>query len=443
LNNELNKDIGAPLTYETDQKIKSFLDTNQLGREQMCRSILALDKRFSDVRPRHPRGGRDGGRDIEANFRNDHIAFGAVGFVNQANDSAEQKKTINVKFNEDLKNAISAPLKPEVFVFFTNINLTIGEKELLIREAKLQGLIHCEIMDRERIRISLDTPDGFSIRFQYLNIPLSEEEQASFFAKWGDDIQSVISTGFQRVEKTLNRILFFQEASSTLSHLTLSIELKEKFSAEDIGHFRLFCELYLKEPKNNIFSILFGCSDKSNRMREDNAESFSSQKSGIKHGIAGGQWEQKIASKDENHDFCERKYIKVGSSSGIGMDNMDFISIQYSKDSLIRSPDGLALKDLDEAMLLPFCNNSLAEKLKAIHIYSNGYKIKELGSEDIEIDSSEFEPSVPVYFNDEETKDPWVRIRPTGGYSAINIEFFDETPKRMFMPKQTVNSLEK
>jgi hypothetical protein len=40
--------------------------------------------------------------------------------------------------------------------------------------------VHCEVVDRERMRIALDSPDGFSIRFQYLDIPLSEAEQASF-----------------------------------------------------------------------------------------------------------------------------------------------------------------------------------------------------------------------------------------------------------------------
>ena len=45
------------------------------------------------------------------------------------------------------------------------------------------------VFDQERIRIVLDSADGFSIRFQYLQIPLSEAEQATFFAKWGDDIQ--------------------------------------------------------------------------------------------------------------------------------------------------------------------------------------------------------------------------------------------------------------
>lgn len=426
----------------TDQRLKSYLDTNQLSREQLCRSVLSLDKRFSDVRPRHPRGGPDGGRDIEAIYRNDHIAFGAVGFVNQANDSAEQKKTIIDKFEDDLNSALSADTKPAVLVFFTNINLTIGEKDKLISKAKTQGMIHCEIMDRERIRISLDSPDGFSIRFQYLNIPLSEEEQASFFAKWGDDIQSLISTGFQSVENTLNRILFFQEATSKLSNLTLSIELNQKYAAEDVGHFRLFCSLYLKEPKNKLLSILFGCSDKSNRMREDIAADFTCQKSGIKYGIGGGEWEQIIDIEDEEKDYEEEKYTKVAASSSIGMEYVEFIPIIFRESRLIRNSDGLTLRDLDEAMLLPFCNASLADKIKAIHIYSNGYKIKELGPNDIEIDRIEFAPSIPVNFSEDELNDPWVRIRPAGGYSSFNIEFFDETPKRMYMPKQTENSLE-
>ena len=79
------------MPYQTDERLKSYLDTNQLHREQLCRAILAIDKRFSDVRPRHPRGGPDGGRDIEALFRDESLAYGAVGFVNQANDSKDHE----------------------------------------------------------------------------------------------------------------------------------------------------------------------------------------------------------------------------------------------------------------------------------------------------------------------------------------------------------------
>jgi len=128
------------LPYQTDEKLKSYLDTNQLHREQMCRAVLATDKRFMDVRPRHPRGGPDGGRDIQAIFRDELTAFGAVGFVNQANDSEEQKKKIKNKFSDDLESAISAEPKLKAFVFFTNINLTIGEKDSMISQAKKRHL---------------------------------------------------------------------------------------------------------------------------------------------------------------------------------------------------------------------------------------------------------------------------------------------------------------
>jgi hypothetical protein len=34
---------------------KGYLDANQLKREQMCLAILTIDRRFTDLRPRHPR----------------------------------------------------------------------------------------------------------------------------------------------------------------------------------------------------------------------------------------------------------------------------------------------------------------------------------------------------------------------------------------------------
>jgi hypothetical protein len=56
-------------TYITDERLKSYLDTNQLQRERMCLAILSIDRRFTNLRPRHPRGGPDGGRDVDAIFR--------------------------------------------------------------------------------------------------------------------------------------------------------------------------------------------------------------------------------------------------------------------------------------------------------------------------------------------------------------------------------------
>lgn len=434
------------MPYQTDERIKSYLDTNQLHREQMCRAILSIDQRYMDVRPRHPRGGPDGGRDLEAVYRENQTVYGAVGFVNQANDSNEQKKGICKKFTSDLKSALSSNKDLSVFVFFTNINLTIGEKDSLIDVARSSNISHCEIFDRERIRISLDSPDGFSIRFQYLNIPLSETEQASFFARWGDDIQQMISSGFKNIENGINRLLFLEESSTPLHHFTISFELKQKYSAGEIGHFRAFCFMYLKEIKQNIFSIAFGSSDKSNRMRDDTKEDFRLQPSGIKYGISSGQWENHIDLKNvainKKVEDEDEKYTQVGSSSSIGKEDIEFIVISYRKDDFIRYMPTISLRDLDEAMFLPILNKSLAEKLKAIHVYSDGYKIQEYSSDDFSIDSSEFKSSIPAEFSDEELGDPWVRIRPSNFSSAFQIDFFGKTPKRMFMPEQVEDSVE-
>ncbi|MCK5603018.1 hypothetical protein KAR91_14135 [Candidatus Pacearchaeota archaeon] len=433
------------MPYKTDERLKSYLDTNQLSREQMCRAILSIDKRFKDVRPRHPRGGKDGGRDIEAVYKENQKTYGAVGFLNQANDSREQKQQIKNKFNKDLSSALDTENKPEVFVFLTNISLTIGEKDDLLSKATKMGLSYCDVFDRERLRIILDSPDGFSIRFQYLNISLSEAEQASFFAKWGDDIQSVISTGFQKIKDTLGRILFLQEASSAMTNLTVTVKLDRKYSAEEIGHFRLFCVMQLREPKHNIMSLLFGACDKAKRKWCDSDIHFNEQP-GIKYGMAGGQWERYISFDDtakwnpRNKDEGISEYKLTGSTHGGGTDFMEFLSISYSEIGFIRLLPRLSLNDIDNAMFLPVLNKSLAEKVNSIHIYADGYKLQETLKSSFHIDANPFDQMIPVEFSSKELNDPWVRIRPTD-CSAFRIQFFEETPKRIFAPSQiSINS---
>ena len=420
------------MPYSTDKRLKNYLDTNQLHREQMCLAVLSLDKRFSNIRPRQPRGGPDGGRDIEAIFKDDQIAYCAVGFINQAIDSLEQKNKITSKFEIDLSNAIKNKNDLSVFIFFTNINFTVKEKEVLIEKSKMQNIIYCDVFDRERLRISLDSPDGFSIRFQYLNIPLSEEEQASFFARWGDDIQAVISTGFNRIENTLNRLLFLQEAKAPILYLNLSIELDDTYLAEDIGHFRFFCFLTLKEPKSKILSLLFGNSDKAKRTSKDiSEEDILTQKAGIKYGICGGQWEQYIEL--ENDKFIDNdKYVCRCTFSSVGIEKTKYLNISYSTDTFIRIPPYISLIDLDDAMYIISLNKSLAQKVKAIFVYSNSYKLAEYQLSDFYIDDSEYENTIPIKFCENELEDPWVRIRPKTSSSFI-IRFYEETPKRMFL----------
>jgi hypothetical protein len=432
---------------ETDLRLRSWLDSNQRDREQMCRSILALDPHYTDVRPRHPLGGPDGGRDIEAVLDSNTITYGAVGFQNNANDADEQKRKIRAKFQSDLNAALAAKPDLKAFVFLTNLHLTMGEQSGMKDEARIKGVTHCEIVDRERLRIELDAPGGFFIRFQYLAIPLSEAEQASFLARYGDRIQEVVSTGFQRIERTLNRLLFLQEANHVLNGVLVRFQLKAAYPADDIGHFRAFVDITLRSIKHDILTIWFGSSDKSERFRDDiKPKNRTNEAAGIAAGIGGGQWEMQIklptseGTEDDRDDKDERpdRYVQVGSSSSIGVNPVRAIVVRYSHDNgIIRYKPRLQLRDLDDCWFMPVLNRSLADKLHSIQVFANEYKLADIGPEDFRIDPSSFDPSLPAVFTREELIDPWTRIRPAGFSSVFHLRFTSTTPKRMTMYEET------
>ena len=446
------------MTYKTDEHLKSYLNTNQLSREQMCLAILATDKRFTDVRPRHPSGGRDGGRDIEAVFQDSQRAFGAVGFVNNANDSTEQKKAITKKFKADAKSSWNVKDKPNVFLFLTNLALTISEKADLAAHARKLGFSYCEIFDRERLRIDLDQPSGFFIRFQYLDIPLTNAEQASFLAKYGDQIQSIVTSGYDRMDIALQRLTFLLESQEVLGSLHVHVNLGREYSAEEIGHFRLFFLVHLREVKHKIWAILFGSSDLSERMSAKEGGQFTPQISGIRHGIGTGQWERHLdleryrnndetikdgnATSDDPESDTLPGYVFVGSGSAGGLEKTAALATSYRHDQgILRFDPRLSLRDLDGAMIMPIMNLSLAEKMQSFQILANGYKIEGTQRGDFRIDRAPFEISIPVSFSEAELADPWVRIRPSSGSSNFSFEFYNRTPKRLFVSPEIADTL--
>ncbi len=418
------------MPYETEQRLKSYLDSDSLHQEQMCLALLKKDRRVTNVTPRQPYGGPDGGRDIEALFKDRDKTFGAVGFVNNANDSTAQKTKIKRKFKSDLSRALEVDQQLKVFIFFTNIRFTVGEKNLLIQNAKEAGVSTCEIWDRERLRVELDTPDGFCIRFQYLDIPLSEEEQASFFARWGDDIQSVISTGFQKVEEKLNNIIFYQIANEVLQHLTITIKLNRIYQAEEIGHFRIFSFFDITQPHSPIDEIILGASDKSHRMMPESYNYKKDQQAGIKYGICRGAWERYYDKGD--------KLISISPSIATGMNEVEKISFSYDKDGfIIRYPYNMSIMDINKSYFIFWVNKSISKCIEEIIISANEYTLEKIYSDSFLIDESNvnFE-HIPIHFSEEEMKDPWVRIRPSDGNSLFKIDFHKKIPQRIFIPEQ-------
>src|SRR5258706_1560149 len=154
------------MPYETDERLKGFLDTNQLLREQLCAALLSVDPRFSNLRAQHPRGGPDGGADITATYKLTLDAIAAVGFVNQATDSPTHRRSASKKFASDLERSLSRSRVPDAFVFFTNVSLTNTQKVKLTDMGYSAGLSHCDIIDREQMRLRLDSSEGLAIRYQ-------------------------------------------------------------------------------------------------------------------------------------------------------------------------------------------------------------------------------------------------------------------------------------
>lgn len=230
---------------QTDERLRHWLNSNQPSRERLCMAILALDRNYSDIKPRRPEGGPDGSRDIECN-RGPDLCFGAVGFINNVSDSPKDKREIKRKFVDDLDAALKQNKDLKAFAFFTNVDLTPGEIEELKQSAEAKGISFVDVYWRERIRHALDSPEGLAIRYQYLSIPLSDAEQASFFSRFGKDLEKLVTGGFERLEKKIDLTEFKRWQTGGIQNIGLHLFFREleKSERREPEHFRACLELH-------------------------------------------------------------------------------------------------------------------------------------------------------------------------------------------------------
>lgn len=153
---------------------------------------------FEYVDPQHPLGGPDGGKDILCS-KDGHTFIAAVHFPREIIKFAA---TTN-KFTSDL----DASLKHERtgFVFLTNQSLTVGERTDLEKIAAGKGK-RCLIYHRERLRVMLDSPAGYGLRLRHLHVPMSNEEQAAFFAASGQSFTDALKAQTRAIDSLARRI---------------------------------------------------------------------------------------------------------------------------------------------------------------------------------------------------------------------------------------------
>lgn len=154
---------------ETWNRLLNWTDS-QKASERLAGQILAMEG-FRSIDPSHPLGGPDGLKDLVC--LKDNIRWvAAVFFPNGKQPFSE----IRAKFEDDAKGAVKN--KAPGFVFVINQYLTVSQRDGLIESAPVE---HVEVYHLERIARILDTPVGYGIRLDFLDIEMTKEEQVSFF----------------------------------------------------------------------------------------------------------------------------------------------------------------------------------------------------------------------------------------------------------------------
>jgi hypothetical protein len=388
-----------------DERLRSWLASDQAAQERMCRAILALDSRYSNVRPRRPRGGQDQGRDIDATFEDGRDVFGAVGFRNSANDSSADKRWVSTKFRKDIARALDEEPRLKVFAFFTNVDLTDPEQTRLKQSARNRGIEHCDVFARERMIAMLDSPAGYAIRFNYLEIPLDTAEQQVFFARWGKDIERVVTSGFSTIENRVDRLEFLQECGRPLQVFGFDLQLMEPTPFADLGHFR--AAMFVEPPP------LHGTYEQLGLWIRDDWRRPNSP------ALRGGFWTLPLGDGHglESTAPAVARYVSMRG--------------QFSEWDSERKV--MKLGDLDRAWAVVFVTQPLFDRVASLRMTANGYVLLDAPREDLR----PYEPNGPVSWPDElnetENEVPWIRIDWRG--FTTRFDFSSETPPRAWRPR--------
>lgn len=240
----------------TEERLRNHLDSNQVMRERMCLALLPLLGPYTRERPRRPKGGPDGGRDIEAVYQGTTLVWGAVGFRNGGGADDSARSDAEKKFKDDLSRALEEDPFLVAFVFFTNVDLTPTRIEQLKTYAQGKNVNIVDIFDMERLRHALDSPEGLIARLQYLDIPMSPTEQLSLVSKFGNQLQNAITARFDRVEQTLGQMERFLDFQKPLLRLDTFIGLKNPETSLSIGDEAVLLRIYGLHKFEEIFSCL-------------------------------------------------------------------------------------------------------------------------------------------------------------------------------------------
>jgi len=438
-----------PAMSETARRLKDHLNTNQSARERMCLEVLAVQPGYTEIHPRLPEGGPDGGKDIEGLYEG-KPCVGAVGFINNASDTKEHRDRAKAKFKEDLDRVIDSNNGAhqifECFVFFTNVALTPTIIKNCKKLAYDGGINNCDIYDRERIRIALDSNRGYAIRLRYLDIPLNDAEQKDFFGAWGDEINDAIGAKFLGIDKATKRIQFLLEAGLLVDHLSVRVKLTDSIWNACRSEFFFQTTLALRAHVDGLAMLTFGGGTAEIKESfEEWAARETSHTKNSQYGFAFSKILQGMPKYDQFVDGVEHlehskrsdnlafeKEIRTHASEAtLPPDSKVLYFEALSEPFIHRFFPTCKLIELDRSFILFDCSRDLAENIEEITIYANEYELLKIYKNEMRVEDGKFERlRIPKEGKQVADSGDWVTIRPSGTISCFTIDLGAKTPKR-------------
>ena len=219
-------------------------------------------------------------------------------------------------------------------------------------------------------------------------MPLSEPEQAAFFAEYGSQLESMLHRGFSQVDERLRRLEFFHDSSLPLYSVELLIELKAEFSPKQLGHFRVMAELIdLHEPEPHP-TLWMACCDAY-------PVYVSSDRQTPLVGTRSLGWSRHPDEKLQDTVFSAGQLTTRALSAGVGIHK--------------RGPFR-TLGDLDRKTLSIYVTAGLVDKIAAIYVSANEYYVAGTPSEMfVQLDSQPL-ASWPEPLPDAGVSEPWVCV---------------------------------
>lgn len=192
----------------------------QTPAERLAGHILRLDG-FNSLDPSHPLGGKDGLKDLVA-VRESQKWIAAAYFPR----GQQPFNVIKTKFQNDSAGVVVN--NAQGFVFVTNQELRLSER---LELSSFPENIPVEIYHLERVAQILDSPPAYGVRLEFLDIPMSKEDQVSFFAWLESKNTAAISAAFQAERRLLAVEQHRKSQIALQNHSVLLFPLIEYFRA--------------------------------------------------------------------------------------------------------------------------------------------------------------------------------------------------------------------